>query len=148
MLSGCPFQRVKRTGEPPEGGRGSAPLEVDGWPDCGNRPPPATPGRGKSTFILTPQWGVGVKESGVTFTEKVTKRLHRPAGYGNMEAVGNVAAKMSLTFRTRRRAVISVGVTISGMTGRGSIRHNNRSFSAANIDRSRTGLNVTFARRI
>ena len=77
-------------------------------------------------------------------TEKVTKRLHRPAGYGNMEAVGNVAAKMSLTFRMRRRAVISVGVTISGMTGRGSIRHNNRSFSAANIDRSRTGLNVTF----
>ncbi|WP_347282662.1 plasmid recombination protein [uncultured Alistipes sp.] len=58
--------------------------------------------------------------------------------------MGNVAAKMSLTFRTRRRAVISVGVTISGMTGRGSIRHNNRSFSAANIDRSRTGLNVTF----
>ena len=40
--------------------------------------------------------------------------------------------------------MISVGVTISGMTGRGSIRHNNRSFSAANIDRSRTGLNVTF----
>ena len=34
-----------------------------------------------------------------------------------------------------------MGVTISGMTGRGSIRHNNRSFSAANIDRSRTGLN-------
>ena len=77
-------------------------------------------------------------------TEKVTKRLQRPAGYGNMGDVGNVAAKMSLTFRTRRRAVISVGVTISGMTGRGSIRHNNRSFSAANIDRSRTGLNVTF----
>lgn len=61
-----------------------------------------------------------------------------------MGDVSNVAAKMSLTFRTRRRAVISVGVTISGMTGRGSIRHNNRSFSAANIDRSRTGLNVTF----
>lgn len=37
-----------------------------------------------------------------------------------------------------------MGVTISGMTGRGSIRHNNRSFSAANIDRSRSGLNVTF----
>ena len=37
-----------------------------------------------------------------------------------------------------------MGVTISGMTGRGSIRHNNRSFSAANIDRSRTELNVTF----
>ena len=61
-----------------------------------------------------------------------------------MEVVGNVAAKMSLTFRTRGKAVISMGVTISGMTGRGSIRHNNRSFSAANIDRSRTGLNVTF----
>jgi len=42
------------------------------------------------------------------------------------------------------KGVISVAVTISGMTGRGSIRHNNRSFSAANIDRSRTGLNVTF----
>lgn len=39
-----------------------------------------------------------------------------------------------------------MGVTISGMTGRGSIRHNNRSFSAANIDRSRTGMNVTFCR--
>lgn len=39
-----------------------------------------------------------------------------------------------------------MGVTISGMTGRGSIRHNNRAFSAANIDRSRTELNVTFCR--
>jgi hypothetical protein len=58
--------------------------------------------------------------------------------------MGNVAAKMSLTLLSRRKAVISMGVTISGMTGRGSIRHNNRSFSAANIDRSRSGLNVTF----
>ena len=146
MPSGCAFQRAKRTGEPPAGGRGSAPLEVDGWPVSGERPPPAPPaGARKSTFILTPQRGGGVKVLLRYFlTEKVTKRLHRPAGYGNMGDVGNVAAKMSLTFRTRRRAVISVGVTISGMTGRGSIRHNNRSFSAANIDRSRTGLNVTF----
>ena len=30
------------------------------------------------------------------------------------------------------------------MTGRGSIRHNNRRFSAANVDRSRTEQNVTF----
>ena len=37
-----------------------------------------------------------------------------------------------------------IGTTISGMTGRGSIRHNNRSFSAANVDRSRTEQNVTF----
>ena len=37
-----------------------------------------------------------------------------------------------------------MGVTISGMTGAGSIRHNNRSFSAANVDRSRTEQNVTF----
>ncbi|MFR6711975.1 MAG: plasmid recombination protein [Ruminococcus sp.] len=37
-----------------------------------------------------------------------------------------------------------IGTTISGMTGRGSIRHNNRRFSAANIDRSRTEQNVTF----
>ena len=39
-----------------------------------------------------------------------------------------------------------MAVTISGMTGRGSIRHNNRTFSAANIDRSRTAQNVTFCR--
>ena len=37
-----------------------------------------------------------------------------------------------------------IGTTISGMTGRGSIRHNNRSFSVANIDRSRTEQNVTY----
>ena len=37
-----------------------------------------------------------------------------------------------------------IGTTISGMTGRGSIRHNNRSFSAANIDRRRTEQNVTY----
>ena len=37
-----------------------------------------------------------------------------------------------------------IGTTISGLTGRGSIRHNNRSFTAANVDRSRTGQNVTF----
>ena len=39
-----------------------------------------------------------------------------------------------------------MAVTISGMTGQGSIRHNNRLFSAANIDQGRTGLNVTFCR--
>ena len=61
-----------------------------------------------------------------------------------MGDVGNVTDKLSLTLRSRGKAVISMGVTISGMTGRGSIRHNNRLFSAANIDRSRTGLNVTF----
>ncbi len=37
-----------------------------------------------------------------------------------------------------------IGTTISGMTGRGSIRHNNRRFSAANIDRSRTEQNVIY----
>lgn len=36
-----------------------------------------------------------------------------------------------------------MGVTISGMTGHGSIRHNNRLFSA-NVDRNRTELNITF----
>lgn len=30
------------------------------------------------------------------------------------------------------------------MTSRGSIRHNNRSFSATNVDRSRSGQNVNF----
>lgn len=39
-----------------------------------------------------------------------------------------------------------MAVTISGMTGQGSIRHNNRLFYAANIDQGRTGLNVTFCR--
>ena len=37
-----------------------------------------------------------------------------------------------------------MGDTISGMTGAGSIRHNNRSFSAANVDRSRTEQNIVF----
>ena len=85
MPSGCPFQRAKRTGELPEGGRGSS--------------PPATPaGARKSTFILTPQRGGGVKVLLRYFlTEKVTKRLHRPAQYGKM-GYGSVAVKMSLTF--------------------------------------------------
>ena len=61
--------------------------------------PPA--GARKSTFTPPPQRGGGVKVLLRYFlTEKVTKRLQRPAGYGNMEDVGNVAAKMSLTFRT------------------------------------------------
>ncbi len=41
-----------------------------------------------------------------------------------------------------------MAVTISGMTGRGSIRHNNRTFSAANIDRRRPAQNVTFCREV
>ena len=35
-------------------------------------------------------------------------------------------------------------VTIAVMTGKGSIRHNNRSFTAANVDKERTHLNVVF----
>ena len=94
-----PFSKGKEDRGAARRRQGQRPLEVDGWPDCGNRPPPATPaGARKSTFILTPQRGGGVKVLLRYFlTEKVTKRLHRPAGYGNMEAVGNVAAKMSLT---------------------------------------------------
>ena len=37
-----------------------------------------------------------------------------------------------------------IGTTISGMTGRGSIRHNNREFTAANVDRERSAQNVVF----
>lgn len=37
-----------------------------------------------------------------------------------------------------------MGVTIAGMTGHGSISHNNRSFIATNVDGSRTGQNVVF----
>lgn len=39
-----------------------------------------------------------------------------------------------------------MGVTISGMTGHGSISHNNRSFIAANVDGNRTDQNVVFCR--
>ena len=38
----------------------------------------------------------------------------------------------------------SIGTTISGMTGRGSIRHNNRDFTAANVDRERSEQNIVF----
>ena len=38
----------------------------------------------------------------------------------------------------------SIGTTISGMTGRGSIRHNNRKFTATNVDRERSVQNVVF----
>ena len=37
-----------------------------------------------------------------------------------------------------------IGTTISGMTGQGSIRHNNREFTAANVDRERSAQNVVF----
>lgn len=37
-----------------------------------------------------------------------------------------------------------IATTVSGMTGRGSIRHNNRNFSAANVDRSRSEQNAVF----
>lgn len=37
-----------------------------------------------------------------------------------------------------------IGTTISGMMGRGSIRHNNREFTAANVDRDRSGQNIVF----
>ena len=37
-----------------------------------------------------------------------------------------------------------MGVKISGITGARSIRHNKRSFSAANVDRSRTEQYIVF----
>ena len=37
-----------------------------------------------------------------------------------------------------------IGTSISGMTGRGSIRHNNRDFTAANVDRERSAQNIVF----
>jgi len=40
--------------------------------------------------------------------------------------------------------VRGIGTTISGMMGRGSIRHNNREFTAANVDRNRSGQNIVF----
>lgn len=38
----------------------------------------------------------------------------------------------------------SIEVTIAGMMGKGSIRHNNRTFQAVNVDRERTAQNVIF----
>lgn len=40
--------------------------------------------------------------------------------------------------------MIFIEVTISGETGSGSVRHNNREFYAANVDRTRTDQNITF----
>ena len=37
-----------------------------------------------------------------------------------------------------------MNVTISGMTGKGSIRHNNREFTAKNVDPSRSAQNIVF----
>jgi hypothetical protein len=37
-----------------------------------------------------------------------------------------------------------MGVTVSGMLGKGSIRHNNRDFIAGNVDSSRTADNIIF----
>ena len=37
-----------------------------------------------------------------------------------------------------------IGTTISGMMGRGSIRHNNREFTSDIVDRNRSGQNIVF----
>ena len=42
------------------------------------------------------------------------------------------------------RTWIFIEVTIAGMMGKGSIRHNNRTFQAVNVDRERTAQNVIF----
>ncbi len=42
------------------------------------------------------------------------------------------------------RTWIFIEVTIAGMMGKGSIRHNNRTFHAVNVDRERTAQNVIF----
>jgi peptidoglycan hydrolase CwlO-like protein len=43
-----------------------------------------------------------------------------------------------------KRGGILIERTISGMLGKGSFNHNNRSFSAKNVDSNRTYLNVTY----
>lgn len=45
---------------------------------------------------------------------------------------------------SNRKDVNSIEVTIAGMMGKGSIRHNNRTFQAVNVDRERTVQNVIF----
>ena len=44
----------------------------------------------------------------------------------------------------KKGRVSGIGTTISGMMGQGSIRHNNREFTAANVDRDRSGQNIVF----
>ena len=69
-------------------------------------------------------------------TEKVTKRF--------CPLAGTMVRWKQQGIRKIERTGDFIGTTISGMTGRGSIRHNNRIFTASNVDRSRTGQNVTF----
>lgn len=45
---------------------------------------------------------------------------------------------------SNRKDVNSIEVTIAGVMGKGSIRHNNRTFQAVNVDRERTAQNVIF----
>ena len=45
---------------------------------------------------------------------------------------------------TDKKGGIFIERTISGMLGKGSFNHNNRSFSAKNVDSNRTYLNVTY----
>ena len=45
---------------------------------------------------------------------------------------------------SNRKDVNFIEVTIAGMMGKGSIRHNNRTFHAVNVDRERTAQNVIF----
>ena len=78
----------RRQGQRPSGGEWLAGLRQ---PFTSSNPR----GSAQKHFHTDAQRGGGVKVLLRYFlTEKVTKRLHRPAGYGNMEAVGNVAAKM------------------------------------------------------
>lgn len=44
----------------------------------------------------------------------------------------------------KRKGERNIGTTISGMMGQGSIRHNNREFTAANVDRERSEQNIVF----
>ena len=63
--------------EPPAGGRGNAPLELDSWPVCGNCPAPVPPaGARKSTFILPAHKGRRCESAFELLShQKVTKRL-------------------------------------------------------------------------
>ena len=60
--------------EPPAGGRGNAPLELDSWPVCGNCPAPVPPGQ-KHLSYCQPTKGGGVKVSGVTFSPESNKEV-------------------------------------------------------------------------
>ena len=93
----------------------------------------------QSTFTLPASKGWRCESAFALLShKKVTKRLQERYSYGKIAAVRKREKEQ------RKGRVNSIGTTISGMMGKGSVRHNNRDFTAANVDRERSGQNIVF----